>query len=145
MGFCRDCKNAYQRNWIKENPDKRAASHNRWREKNLEYDRERTRVWQKENRDSRRDLIRAGNQGRRARLRGAEGYKYATAEKIAQRVLYHGSRCRYCGSEEKLGIDHMIPLTRGGGHWPSNLVPCCARCNSRKRTKTYAEFKSRLL
>lgn len=140
-GFCRPCAAAYQQKWNDENRDKRRGYFNQWRDQNAEYNRERTRRWQRETRDKRRDAIRAGNQRRRARIAGAPGYGYATAERIAQRVAYHGSRCRYCGSTEKLGIDHMIPLARGGGHWPSNLVPCCGSCNSSKRTKTYAEFK----
>lgn len=36
--------------------------------------------------------------------------------------------------------DHKVPRSRGGGDELSNLVLCCASCNSRKATKKYEEF-----
>lgn len=52
--------------------------------------------------------------------------------------------CAYClGHTSKVGKlsrEHMKPLTRGGSNWPDNLVPACKSCNSRKNTKTVAEF-----
>jgi len=29
-------------------------------------------------------------------------------------------------------MDHVIPLSKGGKHLPSNVVPACASCNSSK-------------
>lgn len=47
-----------------------------------------------------------------------------------------GARCAYCGQDElqagTLGRDHVIPLSEGGAHTLSNIVPACASCNSRK-------------
>ena len=40
--------------------------------------------------------------------------------------------CVYCGSKEKLTIDHIIPLARDGTHDIANLLPCCKSCNSSK-------------
>ena len=41
-------------------------------------------------------------------------------------------RCHYCGRMAKLTIDHVIPLSKGGDHSRSNVVPACQRCNSQK-------------
>lgn len=42
-------------------------------------------------------------------------------------------RCVYCGQQPgSLTQDHLIPLTRGGSHTASNVVPACRPCNSRK-------------
>lgn len=41
--------------------------------------------------------------------------------------------CVYCGSDEQLTVDHLIPRARGGGHDGVNLVPACRSCNSSKR------------
>lgn len=29
-------------------------------------------------------------------------------------------------------IDHIIPLTRGGGNEPANMVPSCSPCNNKR-------------
>lgn len=41
--------------------------------------------------------------------------------------------CRYCRStEEKLTVDHVIPVALGGTDDPGNLVAACADCNAGK-------------
>lgn len=56
-------------------------------------------------------------------------------------------RCAYCGrrpstwsSREKLGIDHVEPLSRGGEHTATNVVPCCVSCNASKSTLLLLEW-----
>ena len=50
--------------------------------------------------------------------------------------------CIYCGSNEKLTVDHMIPLSRGGPDHPDNAVWVCGRCNSSKGDKRLYEYFS---
>lgn len=46
------------------------------------------------------------------------------------------NRCVYCGRvKQKPTMEHLIPLSRGGHHVAENIVPACAHCNSRRRTK----------
>lgn len=43
--------------------------------------------------------------------------------------------CRYCGAaapDVSLTVDHVIPVTLGGGDEPQNLVTACAACNAGK-------------
>lgn len=43
-----------------------------------------------------------------------------------------GNKCVYCGSKEKLTLDHVKPKAQGGRtHW-NNLVAACYKCNSKK-------------
>jgi hypothetical protein len=49
-------------------------------------------------------------------------------------------RCIYCGSQEKLTVDHMIPLSRGGPDHPDNAVMVCSLCNSSKGDRRLYEF-----
>jgi 5-methylcytosine-specific restriction endonuclease McrA len=46
-------------------------------------------------------------------------------------VLAIGS-CHYCGTSERLGIDHVQPLHSGGANQRDNLVPACHSCNASK-------------
>lgn len=49
------------------------------------------------------------------------------------------NRCRYCGSEERITIDHVVPRIHGGDDGPDNLVCACLRCNLHKGPRTPAE------
>lgn len=53
-----------------------------------------------------------------------------------------GGRCHYCGHAfpaDKLTMDHVVPVSRGGRSIKSNVVPCCAACNKSKKSLTPAE------
>lgn len=44
-------------------------------------------------------------------------------------------RCAYCGKSEKLEMDHVIPISKGGATTKENIVPACRSCNSKKGDK----------
>lgn len=45
----------------------------------------------------------------------------------------YGFRCVYCGRKmQRLTMDHITPLSKGGNHTASNVVPACQSCNARK-------------
>lgn len=50
----------------------------------------------------------------------------------------YGHHCAYCGAKETkkrpLTQDHVVPLSKGGGTIPENIVPACADCNAGKKT-----------
>lgn len=75
---------------------------------------------------------------RRARLANAAGT--FTQEQWQARYDYYGGRCAYCRCELAINeahIDHVIPVSKGGANWPSNLVPACESCNKSKQTKLW--------
>lgn len=52
--------------------------------------------------------------------------------------------CAYCGhpfdnDKHRLSMDHIVPLSRGGPHTQSNVLPVCFACNSRKHTSLLGE------
>lgn len=46
--------------------------------------------------------------------------------------LRDGFECAYCGSEEDLTFDHVIPRSKGGRTSWLNIVAACSPCNLRK-------------
>ena len=56
--------------------------------------------------------------------------------------------CQYCCKKLSYGeatVDHVLPKSRGGKETWTNLVTCCAPCNSKKGNKTPKEANMRLL
>lgn len=56
--------------------------------------------------------------------------------------------CQYCAEKKiqtKLGIDHVLPESRGGlSNW-ENTVSCCHSCNTLKGAQTPSEAKMKLI
>jgi hypothetical protein len=53
-------------------------------------------------------------------------------EKIMKRYNY---KCNYCQTDKRLTIDHIIPITKGGSDYKSNLQVLCLSCNIKKSNK----------
>ena len=76
---------------------------------------------------------------RRARKLNAPVCDFTKAQWEDMKASY-GYRCVYCPPEcpacerktHRLTQDHITPLSQGGSHTLQNIVPCCARCNSKK-------------
>lgn len=47
-------------------------------------------------------------------------------------VKLSGGKCLSCGKEEKLTMDHIIPIKPGGKTTIENIQPLCNSCNARK-------------
>lgn len=60
------------------------------------------------------------------------------------RILYirQKGKCAYCDCElnRKFHIDHIVPLSRGGSNYRSNLALACAHCNLSKHDKLVSEW-----
>jgi HNH endonuclease len=48
--------------------------------------------------------------------------------------------CCYCGSNDNLSIDHLIPRKKGGADNGENFVWACKSCNSSKNAKDMLEW-----
>jgi len=123
-----------QKQYNQANREQRIEYNKQYRQANREKIAEQKRQYHQENREAHN----ARKQKRRALKRKAAGN--ATAADIQARFDYYGNRCYYCGCDGKMTIEHRIPLSRGGTHYPANIVPACKSCNCSKGTKTESEF-----
>jgi len=51
------------------------------------------------------------------------------------------SQCQYCGADDNLTIDHVMPKSRGGQSNWYNLITACKSCNSKKGDYTPEEVE----
>jgi 5-methylcytosine-specific restriction endonuclease McrA len=83
--------------------------------------------------------IAANTRRRNARLK-ANGIFTVTKKELKR--LSH-QPCFYCGATERLTVDHVIAVARGGRDSIGNLVSACKSCNSQKRHLTIMEWRKK--
>ena len=52
-------------------------------------------------------------------------------------------QCQYCGSQEDLTFDYLIPRSKGGLTTWDNVIAACSPCNLRKANKSWQEMNMR--
>lgn len=152
--YCRAC----QRTWREANRDRRREYDRAGREANREYFREYKRAWYEANRDRKReynrawyeanrDLRREYEHRRRARKRAAALEEFSPADVYAWWEELGAYTCFWCdlpfAEGDRIHVDHVWPLSRGGHHAVRNLVPACERCNLTKNSSLPHEFAER--
>jgi 5-methylcytosine-specific restriction endonuclease McrA len=139
--------NICRRRWRLENKDKIAQQNKAWRLENREYDNATSAQWRKDNPERYKEQMRKwrlnnkqrkGELEHRRRARKKDNGSYVVSPKDMRRLE---GECFYCGSNENITMDHIIPISRGGTHGIGNLVPCCLHCNMKKNDKTIMEWK----
>ena len=54
-----------------------------------------------------------------------------------------GWQCTYCGSNDNLTLDHIVPRCRGGARWDAdNVTTACRSCNQAKGSMSLADFSN---
>jgi 5-methylcytosine-specific restriction endonuclease McrA len=124
---------AYAKQWHAANPEKVIGAQRKWRRDNPEKQRAATARWAKEH------PVETVLKTERHRARKVNAPGVCTAEQLEARVAYYGHKCAYCGGPFE-GIDHVVPLARGGSNWPANLRPACLYCNSSKGDRLLSEW-----
>jgi 5-methylcytosine-specific restriction endonuclease McrA len=121
---------AYKARWHRENFARTSAiQHQRYRQNREKY-REKSREYRRKN----PDIMLACRERKRARKLNAPVNDFTAAQWKAMKAHY-GYRCVYCRKKsQRLTQDHITPLSKGGAHTQSNIVPACRSCNSTKWT-----------
>jgi hypothetical protein len=108
---CRECRKYYDRSRYETHRDAILARHREYRKAHPEA------AW-------------AADHRRRARSYGLQLVTEVVTP--SQLIAQWGDRCHYCPGPFEV-IDHRIPVAAGGHHTVLNVVPCCRRCNQKKR------------
>lgn len=142
----------YQQEYHRHNTEREVERKRRWREENADREREYHQDWYSKNRDAilvqQRESYGARLDDNRLRkIRAAEKRRSLTVGDLTteewQEILDEfDHRCAYCQTQGALAMEHLTPISRGGRHTRSNVVPACKSCNSSKGAKTLLEFAS---
>lgn len=144
-GQCKSCAIANSRKWERNNRDKVTSSKRKWNKNNRDKANASNRKWKKDNPDkvtagkrkwnkNNPDKANAKNQRRRTAKTNAGG-SYTSYE-WDQLIKQQDGRCLKCGKKEKLTVDHVIPVSKGGTSNIDNIQGLCQSCNSSKGTKS---------
>jgi hypothetical protein len=50
------------------------------------------------------------------------------------------NECAYCGSDENITLDHILPQCKGGLDIKTNVVACCHSCNQSKGHTAWGDW-----
>lgn len=129
LDACRASDRRYYAGWDEARREEFRTYMKEWRRRNPEKGRAKLAL--------RRARILTGLQNLSSEEQAAINRIYYMAAKV--RTV----RCYLCSELIPLGhrhVDHIMPLSKGGMHRPSNLAIACASCNSRKGGKLPAEI-----
>ena len=123
--------NARKRAYNADNPVKRLARERRYHTSHPEKNRAKSARYRVKHPDKVSERL-ATN---RAMRRNVPIRDFTHAQWVELQISYD-HRCAYCKKrcKGKLTQDHVTPLSQGGSHTLSNIVPACQSCNSKKRT-----------
>lgn len=108
------------------NRERKLLSCKKWRLAHSESNRESIKAWQAANPSKVSEYAKR----RYVAINSAAGT--VTDGEIAEMLLRYGNRCLCCGTTERLQIDHIVPITKGGTRSIDNLQPLCKSCNCKK-------------
>jgi len=106
-----------------------AARKSREARKPVDQQRQRVRDWK------RRNPAQVSIQRYRRRLNFQNCVADLTEAQWSQIKAAYKHRCGYCHKRKPLTQDHVIPVSKGGDHTASNIIPACGPCNSRKNAR----------
>lgn len=62
-----------------------------------------------------------------------------TKNEWKDKLKHFNNSCAFCKTKERLEVDHIIPISKGGKNTIDNLQPLCKSCNSSKSNKILSQ------
>ena len=91
--------------------------------------------------ERRRQAERSGTSHRRRARRYGVPYEHVNRIKVFERDRW---RCKLCGAKVKQStaeLDHILPLSKGGGHTYTNTQCSCRPCNQSKKDRPLGQTR----
>lgn len=101
-----------------------------WKNRHPERAKEQRRQWTAANRGKVKAFAAAYEFRRRSLLAQVRNDLMSEQWEAIRRMYKY--RCAYCGRKKPLTQDHITPVSKGGEHTLTNIVPACRSCNSSK-------------
>lgn len=132
--------------WRLANPDKVKEMNASWYKANSEASNEQSRQWHIDHPEESKqqkaawskahpEIVRASATKRRVLKLAYEGQHYTGAD-VKRLLIEQGNLCAYCETGlETYHVDHVVPLSKGGGNGPDNICLACPSCNLSKHNK----------
>lgn len=116
--------------WQRKNPERKRKNVKNWLFRNAHKLSEYARNYQKRHPEQ----VTKSSRKRREIFKNIDGnFNFSEWENLCK---YFENKCLYCGKFGiKLTVDHVIPISKGGSNFISNIQPLCQRCNSKKGKK----------
>lgn len=138
------------RQWRKDNPERLREQGRKWRKANPVNVRINTRRYRQSNPGKNQENLRRRATWRRAARRAA--LHPVTRAQIDARFALWNNRCAFCGVDashernhdrQRLTVEHVLALTKGGLDEASNIIPACSACNSSKNNSPVEDWYRR--
>lgn len=140
--YCSPCATAESTKWSRANPEKSRETRRRYKEANPEKVNESVRRWRAANPEKAREVERRWaeanpekNAAKAARYRARrvnaadDGWSFETLTKMV-RTGEH--TCFICERATATDVEHLVPVSLGGGNTWDNLGMACGPCNKSK-------------
>lgn len=126
-----------------QQPERERLNARRWAEEHREHHRAKARIWYQNNKFKKRATKSAWAQANPERIKLYKRQDYGrrkaakhgtTSEKFSLLDILKrdGQKCHICEksvARKDISFDHLIPLSRGGGHSRNNVAVAHLRCN----------------
>ena len=136
----RERLNAQCRAYYAANAEQIKAYIKAWKTENKEYVARKFRAYRAANSAK----FRTWRRNYRARKANADGR--CSLKEILALYSQQNGLCAYCETSIQDGweVDHIVPLSKGGSNWISNVVLACSGCNRRKGSRLPDEWKAKM-
>ena len=133
-----------ERRWSANNKEKRKQYVAKFRSRNEERQKAWTQNWRAANKKHiaayQREWLQAHPEQTRQYQRDRKAWKHSSLGKITTQewlaiCAKYNNQCLRCG-DDKITMDHVVPLSVGGRHSKENVQPLCMSCNASKGKKT---------
>lgn len=136
------------RKWEKDNRERSKPRRQKWCEENKERMEKVTKIWFEKNREKLKNYQKQYKEDNPQKIINAltkrkikiELFKEITKQEWLDLMNKYEWKCFYCDKTftvKTRTLDHIIPLSKGGRHHISNLIPCCRSCNRFKNARIY--------